>query len=309
MKTSFVIPCFQSTQALRNLVSDLTEEARNSLASFEIILVRDSSDEKTATLLNQIEKDFSETRQLKLSRNFGQQAATVAGIAHSSGDVIVTLDDDYQHQPSDAISMIEILAKDPDIPLVYARPLAPSDSTERVRNGRLFRQVLRFAGLKFAESLSPFRAFRGYLRGAFESVSGPTVSVDVILSWVVDRVETFDCEFKSREVGASGYSTSALIKLALGVLVTYTTKPLRAGIYLGFTGVTLSVIYASVILIQYLFGGIAVAGFATTTLLVLFIGSVQLLILGVLGLYVGEQHRRGMRQPAFLLREDGAPQK
>ena len=304
MKTSFVIPCYRSTDSLRHLVTDLAERNGGSLEGFEILLVRDSTDNETAQLLDQLEQQFVEVRQVKLTRNFGQQAATVAGIAHSSGDIIVTLDDDYQHKPSDAIGMVKFLLENPDVQLVYARPLAPSDSTNRVRNGTLFRRLLRFAGLKFAESLSPFRAFRGYLREGFKSVSGPTVSVDVILSWVVDRVETFECEFKSREDGVSGYTKKALVKLALAILLTYTTRPLRAGIYLGFAGVTASLIFATVILARYVIGGIAVAGFTTTTLLVLFIGSVQLLILGVLGVYIGEQHQRGMRQPAFLLRKD-----
>lgn len=301
MKASFVIPCYKSTEALAHLVAELTENARGSLESFEILLVRDSTDSQTTLLLDQLERDFQETRQIRLSRNFGQQAATIAGIAESAGEFIVTLDDDYQHQPSDAISMVEMLRENPDIQLVYARPIAPSDSAQRIRSGKLFRQILRLAGLDFAESLSPFRAFRGYLRGAFKSVNGPTVSVDVILSWVVTNVETVECQFKSREDGNSGYTKRALIKLAMGILLSYTTRPLRAGIYLGFGGVVLSLIYASVILARYFFGGIAVAGFATTTLLVLFIGSVQLLILGVLGVYMGEQHQRGMRQPAYFI--------
>lgn len=304
MDASFVIPCYRSPASLSNLVSDLVEQAGNADRKFEIVLVQDSTDADTSSLLDGLEKQFEPVRVVRLSRNFGQQVATVAGIVKSRGDIIVTLDDDYQHKPSDAIAMIKVLSNNPEVQLLYARPIAPRDSTDRVRNGKLFRRVLRFAGLKFAESLSPFRAFRGYLREAFQSVTGPNVSVDVILSWVVDCVETVQCEFKSREDGVSGYNKKALIKLALGILFAYTTRPLRAGIYLGFGGVTASLIFASVILTRYIVGGIAVAGFTTTTLLVLFIGSVQLLILGVLGVYLGEQHQRGMRRPAFLLRED-----
>lgn len=284
-------------------MSDLTAEARVSIGEFEILLIRDSRDVESAVLLSQLEHDFNETRQVKLSRNYGQQAATVAGIVESSGDIIVTLDDDYQHQPSDAIKMFKILSENSEAQLVYARPISPSDSPGRVRSGKQFRQLLQLSGLPFATSLSPFRAFRGNLRGAFLCVEGPNVSVDVILSWVVEEVKTVECEFRTRTNGVSGYTTLSLVKLALGVLLNYSTRPLRVGIYLGLAGVVLSFIFGTIIGVQYLLGGISVAGFATTTLLVLFMGSLQLLVLGIIGIYIGEQHQRGMHRPAYLVEQ------
>ena len=89
--------CYQSTDSLLHLVTDLAEQAAGSLKEFEILLVRDPTDNETAQLLDQLEQQFAENHQVKLTRNFGQQAATVAGIAQSSGEIIVTLDGDYQH--------------------------------------------------------------------------------------------------------------------------------------------------------------------------------------------------------------------
>lgn len=301
MDASFVIPCYRSPASLNNLVSDLVDQAGNVGLDFEIVLVQDSNDGGTFSFLDGLEKQFKAVRAVRLSRNFGQQAATVAGIIESRGDIIVTLDDDYQHRPSDAIDRVRILSKDTSIPLIYARPVASSDSPNRIKSGSLFRRVLRFSGLKHAYSVSPFRAFRGYLREAFRSARGPNVSVDIILGWVIDNPQTIETEFNVRVDGKSGYNQKALIKLALSLLLTQTARPLRAGIHLGIFGVAGSLIFGLFILANYLFGGIAVPGFATTILLILLLGSLQLFVLGIIGIYVGEQHKRGMRQPAYFI--------
>ena len=306
MDASFVIPCYRSPASLSKLVSDLVEQANGANHNFEIVLVQDSPDSETSSLLDRLEKQFKAVRTVRLSRNFGQQAATVAGIVESRGDIIVTLDDDYQHRPADALEMIRILTGDPAISLVYARPVIPSDSATRVKSGSLFRRVLKVSGLKFADSLSPFRAFRGYLREAFTSTKGPNVSVDIILGWVIDNPHTFETEFNVRTDGKSGYTQKALLKLALSILLTQTVRPLRAGIHLGIFGVAGSLVFGLFILGNYLFGGIAVPGFATTILLILLLGSLQLFILGIIGLYVGEQHKRGMRQPAYFIANPGS---
>lgn len=301
LDASFVIPCYRSTPALKSLVSDLTDLARKQLRRFEIVLVRDSTDADTTFLLDEIAKTHKETRVIRLSRNFGQQAATVAGITESIGDVVVTLDDDYQHRPGDALKMVESLASQPDLHLVYGRPVDASHSRSRIIAGSLFRRVLKHAGLRFADSLSPFRAFRGYFRDAFGAASGPNVSVDVILSWVVDEVDSFVCEFSNRGDGESGYSRRNLVKLALAILLTYTTRPLRSGVYLGAVGVAVSICFAGAILGNFLLGGIAVPGFVTTTLLILSLASLQLLVLGIVATYVGELHQRGTRQPTYFI--------
>ena len=301
MDASFVIPCYRSPSSLRRLVSDLIEQARDAGYSFEIVLVQDSTDSQTSLLLGSLKEQFENVKVLRLTRNFGQQAATVAGIVESRGGIIVTLDDDYQHRPSDALEMVRMLSNDPSISLIYARPIAASDSLTRVKSGSLFRKVLRLSGLRFADSLSPFRAFRGYLRAGFQSTQGPNVSVDIILGWIVDSPKAFGAEFNFRSDGKSGYNKNTLFKLALSILLTQTIKPLRAGIYLGILGILSSLVFGLTILASYFFGGVAIPGFATTILLILLLGSLQLFILGVIGLYVGEQHKRGMRQPTYFI--------
>lgn len=299
---SFVIPCFRSSQELEFLVRDLLRVSKMETISAEIILVQDSVDEETSIRLEKLSRLNSRVRLVELSRNFGQQAATVAGIVASSGDLIVTLDDDYQHRPKDAVKLVRELQSKPELDLVYGVANNRYQTGFRSLSGRLFRTVLKTAGVHFADALSPFRGFRGTFRDVFAVPRSSYVSVDVVLSWVAGSVSVLGCEYNARKVGTSGYSVAALIHLAFEILVSSTIRPLRLGIYVGLGGVALSLTLAIFTLFSYFLGGISVPGFTTVTLLILFLGSLQVLILGILGAYLGEIHQRGLMKPLFFVR-------
>ena len=301
MDVSFVIPCYKSTSALTDLVTDLVGVCRESGLSCDVTLVLDSRDPETYSISETLNSQFSEVNRVILSRNFGQQGATAAGIMSSTGDIVVTLDDDYQHLPSDALALAQKLLDNPDIDLVYGVPRERTQPRLRSMGSSLFRSLMKMLGLASFENFGPLRAFRGIFRESLGNSLEPGLAIDVALSWVVNTVDSVDCDFQWREQGQSGYSPVARLKLAVSYFVTHTTAPLQFGIYLGFFGVFITVIFASIILVQYLIGAIEVPGFVSTLLTVLFIGSIQLLLLGILGKYVGQQHRRGLGQPLFFI--------
>ncbi len=303
MDVSFVIPCYNSTSALTKLVNDLVHAARESDVTFEVKLVLDSRDPETYDISRALNSEFNEVSRVVLSKNFGQQGATAAGIVDSTGDVIVTLDDDYQHLPSDAIALAKKLLDNPELDLVYGVPRNRTQPFFRSLGSSLFRRMMTTLGLSSFENFGPLRTFRGIFRESLANSLEPGIAIDVALSWVVNTVDSVECDFQWRDQGTSGYRGLARVKLAVSYFVTHTTAPLQFGIYLGFFGVFITVLFAAIILIQYVVGAIEVPGFVSTLLTVLFIGSIQLLLLGILGKYVGQQHRRGLGQPLFFVRE------
>lgn len=304
MKASFVIPCFRSTKSLIRLVEDIEEIFRNRQIEFEVILILDSRDDGTLQLANHLLRSFPEVQVKRLSRNFGQQQATAAGISASRGQIVLTMDDDYQHRPEDALKMLDLLDSDHEIDLVYGRPTLATSSRSRDLSGILYRKAMRFVGLEFAESMSAFRAFRGNFRDVFGKDSSPNTPVDITLSWVVANVVIHRCKFYPREEGQTGYSRKMLVKLALRALTTYTVKPLYLGLYLGLFGIVASAVVAVTVTVLRLWGGIDFPGFASTTLLILGVGSLQLFLLGIIGIYVGRQHERGLARPSFFILEE-----
>lgn len=299
MDVSVVIPCHRSPQVLQKLVIDLVGVLTEAELSFEVILVLDSQDNSTQELTIKIMTHSERIRRVSLSKNFGQQAATAAGIAESTGDIIVTLDDDYQHSPLDALAIVKILQGEPALHLVYGLPSAHHQSFGRRLSGRIFRRLMTAAGIPYFDLFSPLRAFRGNFRGAISTYSGPQMAVDVALSWVVSEVRGHPATFFPRTDGHSGYSAFARLRLALSFLFTQSTTALQWGIYLGLLGVFSAFALGIRIFHQYLTDELFVAGFATTILVILSVGSIQLLLLGIMGKYVGLQHYRGLGKPAY----------
>lgn len=301
MDVSIVIPCHHSPPLLQNLVTDLVETFAEAQFSFEIILVLDSRDESTRELTARIKTHSEGVRRVSLSKNFGQQAATAAGIAESEGDIIVTLDDDYQHSPSDALAIVKILKYEPTLDLMYGVPGTQHQSFGRRLSSRLFRRMMKVAGIPYFDLFSPLRAFRGHFRRAIHDYSGPRVAIDVALSWVVSEVRGHAASFGTRVDGESGYTGFARLRLALTLLITQSTAALRWGIYLGLLGVLLAFALGARTLYLFLTDELFVPGFATTILVILAIGSLQLLLTGIIGQYVGFQHDRGLGKPSYFI--------
>lgn len=304
MQVSLVIPCFHSGKPLVDLAHSLVEVANDLRISFELILVLDSRDTQTARTALEVTQLVPQARRLTLSKNFGQQAATVAGICASVGEVVVTLDDDHQHRASDAIAMAERLLTNPNLDLIYGVPTNKSQNSWRRISGWAFRRIMSASGLKFFHLFSPLRAFRGAFREAFRHTDGPGIAIDVVLGWVVSEVEGEKVSFRNRTVGTSGYSTFDRLKLAAKILSAYSTAPLTIGIYVGFAGVFFALLAGLYTILSYISGGIFVAGFTSTIILIIFLGSIQLTAIGLIGKYVGDQHRRGLGQPLYFVLQE-----
>ena len=303
---SFVIPCFKSRPVLAALCGDILELAAERRLAVEIILVLDSRDISNSGVLADPIFAPENVKIIELSRNFGQHNALAAGISKSVGQFIVTLDDDYQHDPEDAFSLVEQLKEDNGLDLIYATPRQSRQTLLRSTAGTALRAVLRLAGLRNADAIGPFRAFRGDFRRAFESLRGPTVSIDIVLSWVVGSVKSVVVDYRERTEGVSGYSAGKLFRLAMTYLTSHSVAPLRLSFFAGLAGLTLTAGSGVYTLVSFLAGQISEPGFTTVALLVSFTGSLQLFILGILGEYIGQQHRRGNSLPLhFVLRENG----
>lgn len=306
---SFVIPCFQSRESLVHLCKEILELARSRDVAMEIILVLDSRDISNSGLFDDPVFASEQVRIVELSRNFGQHNALVAGISRTTGQFIVTLDDDYQHDPRDAFFLVDQLMNDTALDLIYATPRQPRQTLGRSIAGSLVRFVLRLAGLRNAKMISPFRAFRGDFRRAFDGIPGPTVSVDIVLSWVVGPTKSVYVDYQERSHGVSGYSLVTLFRLALTYLTSHSVGPLRLSFVAGLAGLILTAGSGVFTLVSYLAGRISEPGFTTVALLVAFTGSLQLFILGILGEYIGQQHRRGISFPLNFVLRDSGPRK
>jgi undecaprenyl-phosphate 4-deoxy-4-formamido-L-arabinose transferase len=299
---SIVVPCYQSARTLPALVARLTEVMPGATTAYEVILVVDGSTDETWDVAHGLALRIGPVRAIRLARNYGQHNALIAGVRAARYDVVVTMDDDLQHPPEEVPKLLAALTDDVD--LVYAVPENEEHGAVRNLASRLIKTGLSGPmGVKDAKVVGAFRAFRTFLRGGFDTISGPHVSVDVALSWGTTRIAAATVHLDERTTGRSGYTARKLFKHALNMILGYSVTPLRLVTLLGFLiGLGGLVLFARLLWL-YLRGETTIAGFTTIASMIALFSSAQMVAIGVLGEYVGRIHSHGMGRPTYVIRE------
>lgn len=299
---SVVIPCYRSAATLRPLVERLDAVLAEAADRHEVILVVDGSPDDTWSVAAALADERSTVRAVRLSRNYGQHSALIAGIRLARYDSTVTMDDDLQHLPEEVPALVSAL--NGDVELAYGTPRQEEHGWLRSLASRSVKFAIgRGTNLDNVKDISAFRAFHTYLRDAFTLLNGPDVNLDVALSWATTRAVSVPVDMDRRREGTSNYTPSMLIRHALNMVLGYSVAPLRFVIYLGIACGVLGVVLLSVILYQYFSDSIEVAGFTTIASMVAIFSSAQMVAIGVLGEYIGRIHGANAGRPTYVVRE------
>ena len=253
---SVVVPVYSGAEHLEQLVAEL-EGVRNDwrrrfgdvLALEEAIFVDDSSIDDSTSVLQKLEAKFPWVHVVTLGKNYGQHPATMAGILHTSGDWVATLDEDLQHRP-DKLESLLLRATSDHADVVYASPTGQVHGTwHRDLLSRVYKTLLaRLAGNPVIARFNSYRLCRGGVARAAASVSGHETYLDVALTWFTDRfafesVAMSDERFQS--TGRSGYTLRKLLSHGRRLLVSSHTKAVRLVALLGMIAVLLSLFLAA----------------------------------------------------------------
>ncbi|EWT00466.1 glycosyl transferase [Intrasporangium oryzae NRRL B-24470] len=305
MNLSVIIPCYRSRQTLPELVERLQVELPKIAEAYEVILVVDGSPDDTYAVARSLELRFPATvRALLLRRNYGQHNALLAGLARAKYEFTVTMDDDLQHRPEELATLIAPLS-DPLVDLVYGVAVEEEHGVFRSLASRMVKAALSAADVPSARDVSAFRAFRTDLRDGFAHVADPFASIDVLLSWTTNSIRRVEITMDHRTVGTSSYTFSSLARHAMNMVTGYGTVPLKLVTWLGFGCSLLGFALLVFVLVRFIAGDIAVAGFTTLASMLAILSGAMMLSIGILGEYIGRLHFRSMQRPTFLVRVDG----
>ena len=300
---SVVVPVYNGAQSLGELVDRLVSVLGRSGTGdlLEIILVDDASPDGSWATISALVAGSPVVKGVALARNAGQHAALLAGIAESTGDVVVTMDDDLQHRPEDVPALLAAL--DPDVDLVYGRSVVEEHGMFRNVTSRLAKgAIATAAGSDIARLVSGFRCFPGRHRSILTEPRGPYVSLDVLLSWVSRRVVGVPVKMEKRRYGTSNYSVRPLVRHALNMLFGFSTAPLR---FVSITGVFVALIglgLLAFVVVRWALGDSGVPGFAFLASMIALFSGFQILTLGILGEYFARMYATSLRRPAYVLR-------
>lgn len=303
-QVSIVIPCYATGIRIERLVSSIQSSmAEIPNTTFEVIFVVDGSPDNTWDFVLDVCAANENVHGINLMRNFGQHAALLAGIRKATGDVIVTMDDDLQHDPNDVPKLLSALTSEYD--LMYGVSSKEEHSLVRNAASQTYKWIAeRLLGMQDARNITAFRAFRRDLASGFYQTEDPFAPLDVLLSWTTTKVGTQEVEMQEREDGVSGYSVRKLFSHAINAVTGYSTKPLRIVTVLGLVTFGISGLFLIGLVIKYLSGDISVAGYPSLAIMIALFSGTQLLSLGVMGEYLGRLHIRSMGKPRYVIRDE-----
>jgi len=307
-QVSIVIPVYQGEKTLASLLAEIEPLTRKQVTAQghtyqvrEVILVHDDAIDHSDEVMEALEDQYSFVSLIWLSRNFGQHAATLAGMASSKSDWMVTLDEDGQFDPSDIGKLLD-KALEKGIQLVYGRP------QNQPEHGWLRNQLSRTVKWIFVTLLeqkeighfSSFRLVQGDIARSLAAFCGSGVYLDAALAWVVSSSEYCPILVRGEGDRSSGYNYRKLIGHFLNLLLTTGTKPLRLISIIGFGTMFIAILITVYVLWKKMTSQILVPGWTFLTILICFFSGLILFSLGVITECLGVLLRMSFGKPLYL---------
>jgi undecaprenyl-phosphate 4-deoxy-4-formamido-L-arabinose transferase len=296
---SVVVPVYGSGEALPELRERLDRTLRERNLSYELILVDDRCPGNAWQIIQALASSYSEVIGARLARNFGQHAATIGGIALARGEWIVTMDDDLEHIPEAIPALLE--AADTNHSLVYGTFNQRTHSSFRNYTSEIMRRLLKWAFPELNQEYTSFRLMQRSLAKQLETFNLHHPYIDGFLSWMTASVRTVEVKHDVRKHGRSGYTLLRLIGHAVNIFVTFSHLPLRIATYGGTLLAAGSFLFLMYTVYERLIGNIGSPGYASLMSAVLFTCGIQLLMLGLIGEYIGRLMGATYRRPVYVV--------
>jgi undecaprenyl-phosphate 4-deoxy-4-formamido-L-arabinose transferase len=297
---SIVVPVYNEESLVEELVSRLKSVCDGLSRSYEIVIVDDGSDDGSFEKLKRIKETDEALRLVRLTRNFGQQSAVLAGFRMSQGDIVVQLDSDLQNPPEEIPKLLTALTD--DIDLVTTVHKKRQDGLLRVIGSKFLRG---FGQMLFGESvklnLSSFRVMRRSVIDKIETCRDRSRYMAVLMSWMGLPSVEIEVEHHARKKGETKYSFLTLFKLSWDLVTGYSSFPLRLVTYMGLFGAFMGFLMMAFLLYQRIANGILIEGFVVLSAVFAFFAGVQLLSIGFLGEYLGRVHSQIQGRPDYIV--------
>jgi glycosyltransferase involved in cell wall biosynthesis len=309
VELSVVVPCLDEADVIEPLLAALDAERAlvgRRYADFEVLVVDDGSTDATLDLVKAVAARDPRVRYLALSRNFGKEAAMLAGLAHAQGRAVAIMDADLQHPPRLLGRMLELLEDGAD--QVVARRTRTGDSWARTRMARGFYRALNaMSEVRVVDGAGDFRLLGPAAVRAILSMEERNRFSKGLFAWIGLRTSVVDYDNVARPGGGSHWRFRSLVRYGLDGLLSFNFKPLRLALYLGLFVTTVAVVYAAWVLGRAVVVGVDVPGYVTLVCTVVWLGGVQLIMLGVLGEYLGRIYLEVKQRPHYIVASSSSP--
>ena len=300
---SIVVPVYNEEASLAALLNRLRALPRAPDDKYEYVFVDDGSRDESLAILKREAAANRDCRVIALSKNFGHQMAITAGLDYAKGDAVVVMDADLQDPPELVMDMISKWREDYDV--VYARRLRrPGESAFKRATAALFYRVMEHvAKVRMPRDTGDFRLMSRRAARALCSMRERHRLMRGMSAWIGFSQACVDYDRPARMAGTTKYGTAKMMRLAADGIVSFTWAPLRLALYAGILAICVCVTYVVVNLGLWAFTDRVLPGWMSLAALVTFLGSFNLLTLGIMGEYVGRILDEVKGRPLYVVRD------
>lgn len=302
---SVVVPCYNEEEVLPQLYAELARVAKlMDYVDFEFCFVDDGSSDATPDMLRTLSKDDKRVHFASFSRNFGKEAAMLAGLRMAKGDYTAVMDADLQHPPEMLIEMYDAV-KGGEYDCAAARRTDREGETA-VRSGgsKLFSKLMNaLSETEYVPGATDYRLMRRGMVDAVLSLPEYNRFTKGIFSWVGFKTKWIPYVSRDRAAGTTKWSFMKLVRYSIDGMMAFSTKPLAISSILGVISCAIAIVVLLVTVVKTLIFGNPVAGYPTIVSLILLVGGLLMFFIGMLGQYLAKTYMEAKHRPIYIIRE------
>jgi len=302
MHISVVIPVYGCNASLISLYDRLKKTLQQITEKFEIIMVNDASPDDAWKIIKSLSEKDKRVKGINLSRNFGQHSAITAGLDYAQGSWVVVMDCDLQDQPEEILKLYHKAQEGYDI--VFGQRKNRQDSFFKKLGSKLFYKLLGYmTDTKQDASIANFGIYSQKSIKSILLMQDKLKYFPVMIRWVGFNQTSIEIEHAVREDGTSTYTFSKLFSLSVDIMLSFSDKPLKLFVKLGFIISIISFLFSFVVLTKALFTDYSVPGWASTIMSLWFLGGLIIMVLGIVGIYVGKTFNQTKDRPTYIIKD------
>ncbi|KRE01793.1 glycosyltransferase [Bacillus sp. Root239] len=303
VKYSIVVPVYNEEEVIHETYRRLTEVMRSTKEAYELLFVNDGSKDRTAEIIKEYSEQDPAVVLLDFARNFGHQIAITAGMDYARGEAVIVIDADLQDPPELILEMIEKWKQGFDV--VYAKRTKRKGETYfKKQTAAMFYRFLRaMTDIDIPLDTGDFRLLDRKVCNQMNSIQEKNRFVRGLVSWVGFKQIAVEYERDERLAGESKYPLKKMLKLSMDGITSFSYKPLKLASYAGVTLSGIGFIYLLVVLYLKLFTDSTITGWSSLIVIQLFFSGIILIILGMIGEYIGRIYDETKNRPLYIVRE------
>lgn len=299
---SIIVPVYDEENCLPAFYAELSAVLKKLGMRHEIIFVDDGSTDASLRVIERFQNEDPAVALISLSRNFGHQTALTAGIDFAAGDAVITLDADLQHPPSLIVQLVARWRAGAKIVHAIRRHTESIGLLKYTASNVYYRLINALSATPIVVNAADFRLMDRQAVDLLKSMKEQHRFLRGMIGWLGLAEDSIEFVAPSRTAGRSKFTWRKMFHMATDGIVSFSIKPLRVALWLGLLAIPVNALYAGYILFMYFFHQGIIKGWPSLIILTMFLGSIQLVMLGIIGEYIGRTYEEVKGRPLYVVR-------